>query len=308
MIPKKAASRHVEKLRIIVFFHALFNMMNKRVANKTTTQAATIQAIPSEVQVKTGHRAVDCGLNKVLTNDVIRQKCLPVALCSNDAKQCYDRIVHTIASICLQRVGVHPDTCRVMLGTIQHMRHYVKTAYGTSPRSYGCIRIPLQGVLQGNGAGPAIWMLMSIPIIDMLRTQGFGFTSSNLLTEEDYYFSCYTYVNDTDLIHIGAYKTSATLVMADMQSMLEHWEGGLYATGGALVPYKSYWYGIDFKWNATKLQWEYKTIAELPGSLHIKDHLRNSSLLERLEVNEARDTVGLCNECESTEASRGTYR
>jgi hypothetical protein len=55
MIPKKAASRHVEKLRIIVLFHALFNMMNKRVANKATTQAAIIQAIPSEVQAKTGH-------------------------------------------------------------------------------------------------------------------------------------------------------------------------------------------------------------------------------------------------------------
>jgi hypothetical protein len=158
----------------------------------------------------------------------------------------YDRIVHTIANICLQRVGVHPDMCRVMLGTIKQMRHYVKTAYGPSPRSYGCIRILLQGVLQGNGAVPAIWMLIRIPIINMLRTQGFGFTSSNLLTEEDY-FSCYTYVDDTDLIHTGAYKTSATLVMAEMQSMLEHWEGGLYATGGALVPYKSYWYGIDFK-------------------------------------------------------------
>jgi hypothetical protein len=132
MIPKKTASRHVEKLRIIVLFHVLFNMMNKRVANKAATQAATIQAIPSEVQAKQGHRAVDCGLNKVLTNDVIRQKCLPAALCSNDPKQCYDRIVHTIANICLQRVGVHPDTCRVTLGTIQQMWHYVKTAYGTS--------------------------------------------------------------------------------------------------------------------------------------------------------------------------------
>jgi hypothetical protein len=47
MIPKKTASRHVEKLRIIVLFHALFNMMNKRVVNKATTQAAIIQAIPS---------------------------------------------------------------------------------------------------------------------------------------------------------------------------------------------------------------------------------------------------------------------
>jgi hypothetical protein len=185
MIPQKDASKHGEKLRIIVLFHALFSMMNKRVANKATTQAAKINAIPSEIQAKTGHRAVDCGLNKVLTADIARQRQRPTALCSNDAKQCYDRIVHTVANICLQRVGVHQDTSRVKLGTLQQMQHYVKTAYGTSERSYGCVEIPLQGVLQGNGAGPAIWMLMSIPIINMLRTQGFGFQSSNLLTAEN---------------------------------------------------------------------------------------------------------------------------
>jgi hypothetical protein len=31
-----------------------------------------------------------------------------------------------------------------------------------------------------------------------------------------------------------------------MQHMLDHWEGGLRATGGALVTEKSYWYTIDF--------------------------------------------------------------
>jgi hypothetical protein len=74
MIPIKDASKHLEKLRIIVLIHAFFNMMNKRVANKATTQAAKINAIPSEIQAKTGHRAVDCGLNKVLTADTARQR------------------------------------------------------------------------------------------------------------------------------------------------------------------------------------------------------------------------------------------
>jgi hypothetical protein len=132
--------------------------------------------IPSKVYGKPGHRAVDCGLNKVLSTDISRQKLLPMAICSNDARQCYDQIVHAVANICLQRVGVHHHTCRVMLGTLQQMKHHVKTAYGTSNTSYGCIEILLvQGVLQGNGAGPAIWMLTTMPLINMLRTQGFGF-------------------------------------------------------------------------------------------------------------------------------------
>jgi hypothetical protein len=122
-----------------------------------------------------------------------------------------------------------------------HVRHattdanYVKTAYGTSNTSYGSLHIPLQGVLQGNGAGPAIWMLISAPLINMLRTQGFGFKSSNLvLSDESYDFACYTYVDDTDLIHNGNADTTPSAMVADMQRMLDHWAGGLRATGGAL--------------------------------------------------------------------------
>jgi hypothetical protein len=110
IIPKKGASKHVEKLRIIVLFHALFNMMNKRVARQAMTNAGQIRVIPSEAYAKRSSQAVDCGLDKVLTADIVRQRKLPTALCSNDAKQCYDRIVHAIANICLQRVGVDNKT------------------------------------------------------------------------------------------------------------------------------------------------------------------------------------------------------
>jgi hypothetical protein len=147
--------------------------------------------------------------------------------------------VNFVAKICLQRVGVHPNTCHVMLGTLQQMQHYLKTAYSTSNISYGCIQIPLQGVLQGSGAGPSIWMFITVPLINMLRTQGFRFRTQNLLTEEAYYFACYTYVDDTDLAHNGDHSTPSAQVFREMQSMLDHWAGGLHATGGALVPSKS---------------------------------------------------------------------
>jgi hypothetical protein len=70
MIPKKVASKNVKKLRIIVLFHALFNMMNKRVAQKATRQAMATKVIPSEIYAKPGHRAMGYGLKKVLTTDI----------------------------------------------------------------------------------------------------------------------------------------------------------------------------------------------------------------------------------------------
>jgi hypothetical protein len=40
-------------------------------------------------------------LNKRLTYDILRQTKTSGALCSNDAKSCYDRILHWVASLCL---------------------------------------------------------------------------------------------------------------------------------------------------------------------------------------------------------------
>jgi hypothetical protein len=100
-------------------------------------------------------------------------------------------------------------------------------------------------------------------------------------------------IHDTDLVHNRIASTPPTQIFAEMQSMLDHREGGLHATGGALVPSKSYWYGIDFQWHNTKLKWEYKPVTQLPGSLSMKDHQRNITLLERLEVGEVRETLGL---------------
>jgi hypothetical protein len=100
-------------------------------------------------------------------------------------------------------------------------------------------------------------------------------------------------VDDTDLIHNGDHSTTPTQVFDEMQRMLDHWEGGLRATGGALIPSKSYWYGIDFKWNKQKQLWEYKQISELPGALTLKDHSRTTVTLTRLEAHEARETLGL---------------
>jgi hypothetical protein len=120
------------KTTIIVLFHSLFNMLNKKVARQATQSAIKLDAIPSNAYAKPGFRSNDCGLNKVLTYGIIRQRKTTAALCSNDAKSCYDRIVHSIANICLKRVGVQANTCQVMLGMLQQMKHYVKTAYGTS--------------------------------------------------------------------------------------------------------------------------------------------------------------------------------
>jgi ribosomal protein L22 len=296
MIPKKTSSANVEKLRIIVLFHSLFNMINKRVGRRMIQRALDTDQIPLETFGSVpGRRANDCALNKALVNDILRQQRRPAALCSNDATSCYDRIVHVVASLCMQRLGVDATTCQVMFGTLQRLQHHIITAYGTSQSTYGGVQVPLHGVGQGNGAGPAIWLVMSIPMINMLRRRGFGFRSISPYSHHQCHIACFTFVDDTDTIHapLSTLGTSSTQVIREMQEVINTWEGGLRATGGSLSPTKSYWYLIDFKWNPRRLQWEYKTIRETPGNLHLSSPDGERVALQRHEASTAVETLGI---------------
>jgi hypothetical protein len=112
------------------------------------------------------HQSNTAALNKRLTMDILCQGRQAGALCSNDAKSCYDRTVHNIATIAMRRTGMPPEPVRSMFETLQKAAHRVTTAYSISTQTYGTkLAIPYQGVGQGNGAGPAIWAVISTVII-----------------------------------------------------------------------------------------------------------------------------------------------
>jgi len=295
MIPKKSSSVHVTKLRIIVLFHSLYNMINKHVGRISVRRAEDLHLIPDEIYgSRPGYRANICALNKVLTYDVLRQSRLLAALCSNDADSCYDRILHALASISLQRMGVAAETCSMMFGTLQDIEHYISTAYGVSEHGYGAIDIPLQGIGQGNGAGPSIWLLITIPLINMLRDAGFGFRSTTPLSGKYYRFACYTFVDDTDTIHsLTDPSAEYPEAVKGMQDALNTWEGGLRATGGALSAGKSYWYLLSMKWNQSRQRWQYQTIDATPSQLTILGTSAHRTTLTRHECSHAEETLGL---------------
>ena len=59
---------------------------------------------------------------------------------------------------------------------------------------------------------------------------------------------CFSFVDDTDLVNVlkkGDYDIDK--LISETQQALDYWHDGLKATGGTLVPIKSYWHLIDFK-------------------------------------------------------------
>jgi hypothetical protein len=79
-----------------------------------------------------GKKSMEQALNKVLSFDLIRQARMDAAMCSNDAKSCYDRIVHSIASILMQQQNFPASACICVFTTRQNLHHTVRTIYGDS--------------------------------------------------------------------------------------------------------------------------------------------------------------------------------
>ena len=79
--------------------------------------------------------------------------------------------------------------------------------------------------------------------------------------------------------------------MGQMQEILDHWGGLLRATGGALVPKKSYWYAINFKWTGSC--WKYRTIADMPGNILITGADGERVVLTRYNPDVAKETLGV---------------
>ena len=76
-----------------------------------------------------------------------------------------------------------------------------------------------------------------------------------------------------------------------MQEILDRWGGLLRVTGGALVPKKSYWYAIDFKWTGSA--WKYRTISDMPGNILITGINGERVVLTRLNPDVAQETLGV---------------
>jgi hypothetical protein len=294
MLQKKEGVFLVDKLRAILLYESDFNQNNKRFGREIMHLAEKYNALAVEqFGSRKSKSAIDQSLNKALTFDLWRQFRIPGAVCSSDARACYDRMVHPFASICLQRLGAPVEPIISMFSTIQDLQHHIRTIHGNSETFFSGADwpVPIHGVGQGNGAGPQIWAAVSTPIFNMIRGQGCGSFFESAITREGLNFVGFAFVDDTDLVASNFKNLTGDQVVQEIQLALSAWQGGLAASGGALAPEKSHWYFVDFKWQNGSAS--YKKCATTPGRLQLRDHDGVLHDVRQLEPNKAERTLGV---------------
>lgn len=70
----------------------------------------------------------------------------------------------------------------------------------------------------------------------MIRSAGWGLSLVSALPLAIVSFVCFSFVDNTDVVHTAKEGNDfEETVLQDMQSVINTWEGGLQATGGAIV-------------------------------------------------------------------------
>ncbi len=174
------------------------------------------------------------------------------------------------------------------------MKHHIRTTYGDSAFTMDCegMLTPFQGVLQGNGASPASWVVISTPLLNMLRTADNGGHFISPISGQYSHLVGFAYVDDTDLIQIDMRedKISEQETMNKMQEAIDRWEGGLKMTGGAIVPEKSWVYPIAFTFDKQG-RWQYKY--DIQTTFTVKDKDDCTQDMNTLSLKQGKCTLGV---------------
>ena len=137
------------------------------------------------------------------------------------------------------------------------------------------------------------WTATSTVIVNAMRSLGFGYKSWNAISKAVMELLCIQFVDDTDLIQSGHdNNSSGPTIVAEMQEVLDNWDGLLRATGGALEHSKSYWYLLDYHRRGGK--WCYKPPSAVPGDVSLyNDTTHQKEIIPRLPVTTAKKALGI---------------
>ena len=155
--------------------------------------------------------------------DVSNIRKVPTVTICADATNYYDRVAHPYASLCSQYFGFGICYLLVLFKTIQNMKIHLRTAFGVSSFFYASEGQPFQGAVQGNGAAPVLWLIISIFLIRYLCQQKVVTRFSSPILNIRQLFAALMHVDGTDLYVFNDGTSDVSAVVHRAQNLLDAW-------------------------------------------------------------------------------------
>jgi Reverse transcriptase (RNA-dependent DNA polymerase) len=253
MIEKIKNNPRIDKLRVIHLFEADYNMFLKILwARKLVWNAHDNNRLnEGQAGSRPGRKSIDVILQKELKYLYSRLTKTALGTIDNDAKSCYDRIMCNVAMCVSKYYSMPNNLCYVQANTLKSSVFRIRTAIGDSIRTYQHNNTtPIHGTGQGSCASPAIWLLISSLLMDILQTKAKGMEIIDINNKTLLKQYIEGFVDDTSIF------TNIEFTSQCVSTLVKHlefdgttWSGFLSATGGKLEIMKCFYYVMSWTWN-----------------------------------------------------------
>jgi hypothetical protein len=179
---------------------------------------------------------------------------------------------------------------------LENSKYHIRTAMGDSQASYThSPETPIHGTGQGSCSSPAIWLMISSFIMDILQMHANGMTMVDITNNNKTIQWIEGFVDDTSLFSNTNFKNNN---IEELKEKLRHdsnyWAGVLSATGGKLELTKCFYYLLTWKWD--------KQGNPLPQSMQEQELRSNTigitnmegetALIQQRDINTSHKTLG----------------
>ena len=300
LLEKIAGVALVNKLRAILLMEADFNMHNRLIfGNRMMEVAREHNLIPDEQFAERESDGQDGAFLKRLLYDFSRLMKVALGIVSADAANCYDRVAHPFASLVFQSFGVFITSIIAMLGSIQRMKFFLRTAFGVSPGFMTAVLgAIIQGLCQGNAASPAGWSVICAILISVYRRQGHGAIVMSPMRGEKFKTAGVLFVDDVDLSIMDSTDDKFDLWEEVTASTLA-WSRVLIGSGGTAKGEKCFGYVVTYEWDDDG-NWHYGAPPTSPLQIVNSDGVYEDISL--LPSTEYRVTLGIASSPDGSDA------
>ena len=297
MLQKRPGNIRVDTQRWIVLLNSMFSASCRFTARKVAQNATKHKLIAKEqMGSQKQMTAMSQDITLRLVTDLSIQRRQPISITASDLEHCYDRTAPLIPSIQEQCCGLQLPAILSRLITTQELVAHIRTAHGDSAISSRDVWIvpvhrqsPITSSIMGSPDAPMKWALATTPVLESMRSKGFGVAFQTAITGETIELIGGMFVDDGTYFQQAPSNKGADVVSLTQEAQ-SYLRGLFWATGGAIHPKKSFWWLIDFTWNAGVPTLKKKAMI---NQIRIEDKNGNLVTLPQCNFNEARKILGV---------------
>jgi hypothetical protein len=299
MIQKIPGVNRINKLRVIHLYEADYNLLLKLMwARKGVWHLCDHDAIhDGQAGSRPGKRAIDVILQKEMKYLYAALTRTPLGTIDNDATSCYDRIVCSLAiGICIF-YGIPINYCRSLAETLKESVFRVRTALGDSKATYQhSDSTPIHGSGQGSCVSPALWLMQSSFIMEVMEEIAHGMkivsvdgSEAPLVQMQEGFVDDISNYANNDFKDTCIHNLHSTL-----QEDGRKWVGMLEGTGGKLELTKCFDYLLSWGWDSNGSPYPIpmnQQPIEL-STINIRQENKPPEYIKQRDVSESHKTLG----------------